>query len=67
MQTPPLILSCDDCVMSGSDACPDCVVTYLFEHDPDDAVIIEADEARALRLLARAGLTSEIRHKRLSG
>jgi hypothetical protein len=67
MTKPSLIISCDECVMAGTDACTDCVVTYLCDREPGDAVIIDADEARAVRLLASAGLTSGLRHRRLTG
>ncbi|MHB8465096.1 MAG: hypothetical protein ACYDH6_05930 [Acidimicrobiales bacterium] len=67
MTTSNLIISCDDCVMAGSDACADCIVTFLCERDPGEAVIIDADEARAVRLLSRAGLTGGLRHTRRTG
>ena len=40
----------------STDACADCLVTFLLDREPDDAVVIDAEEARALRLLERAGL-----------
>lgn len=63
----PLRISCDDCVMHGSDACADCVVTYLCTREPDDAVVVDVAEVRALRLLARGGLAPELRHTRRTG
>lgn len=57
-----LRISCDDCVMRDTDACGDCVVTFICGRDPDDAVIIDAAEARAVRMLARGGLVPELRH-----
>lgn len=57
-------ISCGDCVMQGTDACADCVVTFICERDPDEAVVIDVEEARAVRLLARAGLVPELRHER---
>ena len=56
-------ISCDDCVMQASDACEDCVVTFICGRDPDDAVIIDAAEERAVRMLARNGLVPELRHE----
>ena len=44
-------------------ACDDCVVTFLCERDPDDAVVIDVGEARALRLLADADLAPRLRHR----
>lgn len=59
-----LTISCDDCVMRHTDACADCVVTFLCNRDPDDAVVIDAQEERAVRLLADAGLVPKLRHRR---
>ncbi len=55
-------ISCDDCVMQATDACDDCVVTFICGREPDDAVIIDAAEARAVRMLARNGLVPGLRH-----
>ena len=59
-----LYISCDECVMDGTSACADCVVTFLCERDPGDAVIIDVAEVRALRLLAEGGLAPVLRHQR---
>lgn len=60
-------ISCDECVMEGSSACGDCVVTFLCDREPDDAVIIDVVEARALRLLEEGGLAPALRHRRRTG
>ena len=60
-------ISCDDCVMQGTDACSDCVVTFLCGREADDAVIIDVTEARALRLLEQGGLAPALRHRRRTG
>ncbi len=57
-------ISCDDCVMQDTPACEDCVVTFICGRQPDDAVVIDAEEERAVRLLARAGLVPDLRHRR---
>lgn len=59
-------ISCDDCAGQGTDACTDCVVTFICGREPDDAVIIDAREERAVRLLAGAGLVPGLRHQRRS-
>lgn len=59
-----LTISCDDCVMQATDACDDCIVTFLCDRDPGDAVVIDAAEARAVRLLADGGLVPRLRHER---
>jgi hypothetical protein len=62
-----LRISCDDCVARASPACEDCVVTFLCEREPGDAVVIDVVEARALRLLERGGLAPALRHRRRTG
>ena len=46
-----LTIDCDRCTLQGTDACDDCVVTFLLGRDPDDAVVIDADEARSSKKL----------------
>ena len=60
----PLTISCDDCVARHTEACADCVVTFICDREPGDALIIDADEERAVRLLAHAGLVPALRHRR---
>jgi hypothetical protein len=62
-----LTIDCDECVMQGTDTCEDCVVTFLLARDPDAAVVINAAEARAVRMLGRAGLVPRLRHQRRTG
>jgi hypothetical protein len=56
-----MTIDCDRCCLQGTDACTDCVVSFLLDRDPDDAVVIDAEEARTFRLLERAGLVPGIR------
>lgn len=58
-----LRISCDDCTMRESAACADCLVTYLCARDATDAVVLDLDEARALRRLSASGLVPEMRHR----
>ena len=58
----PLVIDCDDCIGPSIGACEDCVVTFLCERDPDDAIVIDVAEERALRLLADADLVPRLRH-----
>ena len=57
-----LIIDCDTCTRQGTTTCEDCVVTFLCERPPDQAVIVDLDEYRALRLLGEAGLVPPLRH-----
>lgn len=61
-----LTIDCDDCRFQNTDACDDCVVSFICGREPDDAVIIDAAERRAVRLLADAGLLPGLRHERRS-
>jgi hypothetical protein len=58
-----LTISCDDCCMQGTEACGTCVVTFICGREPDDAVVIDVAEERALRLLGRSGLVPPLRHR----
>ena len=62
-----LRIDCEECVMEGTDACADCVVTFLCSREPGDAVIIDVTEVRALRLLEKGGLAPALRHRRRTG
>jgi hypothetical protein len=53
--------------MRHTDACDDCVVTFICDREPGDAVVIDATEARAVRLLSQAGLVPGLRHTRRTG
>lgn len=50
--------------MRHTDVCSDCVVTFICSRDVDDAVVLDLDEARALRRLAASGLVPTVRHQR---
>ena len=60
-------IDCDDCRMQHTAACEDCVVTFVVNREPGDALVIDADEQRAVRLLADAGLLPELHHERRAG
>jgi hypothetical protein len=48
-------IECDACAMQGTDQCRDCVVSFVLERE-EGAVVVDAEEARALRELGEAGL-----------
>jgi hypothetical protein len=62
-----LTIDCDCCSLRATAACDDCVVTFLLGREPDDAVVIDADEARAMRMLERAGLVPTLRFSSRAG
>jgi hypothetical protein len=55
-------IDCDDCTMAGTFACDDCVVTFILRREPGEAIVIDAEEERALRSLQGGGLVPELRH-----
>lgn len=61
MPATTIAISCDDCSLQGTDACDDCLVTFVLGREPDDAVVIDAQEERTLRSLSRAGLVPSLR------
>lgn len=67
MITDTLTIDCDRCSLQGTVACGDCVVSFLLDREPDDAVVIDADEARAMRLLERAGLVPALLFEHRAG
>ncbi|MDQ1361763.1 MAG: hypothetical protein QOJ44_2140 [Acidimicrobiaceae bacterium] len=60
-------IDCADCVHQHTSVCDDCVVSFIVGRSSDDAVVIDADEARAVRLLEQAGLVPGSRHARKVG
>lgn len=63
----PIRIDCADCVMQHSTVCEDCVVTFICSRAPDEAVVVDVAEVRALRMLGDAGLTPRLRHRRRTG
>ena len=54
-----MLIDCETCVARHTDACSDCVVTFLCEES--GPVEVDASEARVLRLLRDEGLASDVR------
>lgn len=63
----PLTISCSDCSVRDTAACDDCVVSFICSREPDDAVIIDVAEERAMRMLARSGLIPPLQHQPATG
>ncbi len=61
MASATIAISCDDCTLRETEACDDCLVTFVLGREPDDAVVVDAEEERALRSLSRAGLVPKLR------
>jgi hypothetical protein len=60
---PVLRIDCAECVLEGTSACVDCVVTFLVGREAGTPVIVDAAEVRALGALARGGLAPVLRHQ----
>lgn len=48
-------IDCQECAHQGTGQCRDCVVSFILDRE-DGAVVVDAEEARALRSLGEAGL-----------
>ncbi len=55
-------IDCDACIMAGTEACDDCVVSYIVNRDTGSCMIMDLDEVRAVRLLADSGLAPGLRY-----
>ena len=60
--TEAMTIDCDECSLQGTEACEDCLVTFLCDTGRGTAVVIDMAEARAVRLLGDAGLVPALRH-----
>jgi hypothetical protein len=60
-------IDCRTCVMQDTSACDDCVVTFICSRSADDAVVVDVDEWKAVRLLQDAGLVPKLRHRSRAG
>lgn len=49
-------IDCGDCAMQHTTACDDCIVTALLDRPDDGAVVLDLEQARAVRALQRGGL-----------
>ena len=58
-----ILIDCDTCVARDTEACSDCMMSYLCRDDTQMAVIFDLDEMRAVRILAEAGLVPTLRHR----
>ncbi|RZS89540.1 hypothetical protein EV189_1307 [Motilibacter rhizosphaerae] len=61
-----MIVDCDTCSVRGR-GCADCVVPLLLGTAPPELEVpvdLDADERRALRVLAEGGLVPPLRHVR---
>ena len=62
----PLVIDCQTCVARLTNACTDCVVTFLCDAEDEAPVVFDESEARVLRLLHDGGLVPGSRHREAS-
>ena len=58
-----ILIDCDTCVARDTEACSDCMMSFLCRDDSQMAVVFDLDELRAVRILAEAGLVPTLRHR----
>jgi hypothetical protein len=61
-----MLIDCAECVMQDTDACADCIVTFLLDR-PCGAIVFDVEQERALRTLQDAGLAPSSRFKSRAG
>ncbi len=57
-----MVIDCAECCMRDTDACTECVVSFVVSREPGDAVVFDVAEERAVRMLVGAGLVPASRH-----
>lgn len=62
-----MTIACDECSMRFTEACSDCIVTFLCDAGAGEAMVVDASERRSLRLLQGAGLAPQLRHVPMVG
>jgi len=62
-----LLIDCDECILQDTDACADCVVSFLCGEEASQPVVVDIEAARAMRTLGDAGLAPPLRHRRRTG
>tara|TARA_B100000953_G_scaffold64878_1_gene51945 strand:- start:8473 stop:8778 length:306 start_codon:yes stop_codon:yes gene_type:complete len=72
-QAPPvdpgdsLVIDCSTCSEQYTTTCDDCVVSFLLGRRPGEALVVDLQEHRSLRILADAGLAPPLRHRQEGG
>ena len=57
-----MTIDCGTCSRQETASCAECVVTFIVEREPDEAVVIGVAEFSALRRLQSAGLVPDLLH-----
>jgi hypothetical protein len=59
----PLVIDCQTCVARLTDACSDCLVTFMYDEPVETPVVVDPSEARVLQLLTDEGLVPILRRR----
>ena len=62
-ERPHIVIDCQTCVARDTEACTDCMVSFLCRDEPQAAVVFDLAEWRAVRVLSDAGLVPTLRHR----
>lgn len=57
-----MTIDCGTCTRQHTPSCADCVVTFIVEREPEEAVVIDVAEFSALKRLQSAGLVPDLLH-----
>lgn len=60
-------VDCADCHFQGTETCEDCLVQFVLHREAGTRVVVDVEEARAIRLLTGCGLVPALRHRRRVG
>ena len=61
-----MVVDCNECSMQGTEACNDCVVSFILDRS-SGAVVFDAAEERAIRCMTGAGLLPLLRWEQKTG
>ncbi len=57
-----LVIDCATCSQRDTSTCDNCMVTFLCDREPGDAVVVDLGEFRAMWVLGESGLVPPLRH-----
>ncbi|MBA4810294.1 MAG: hypothetical protein ACJZ2H_02535 [Acidimicrobiales bacterium] len=55
-------VDCELCPFIDTEACADCLVTFICDREPRSAVVISLEEWRSMKSMTKAGLLPELRN-----
>ena len=61
-----LSIDCELCPLANTDSCDDCLVTFICDRDPKEAIIVSLDEWKSMKSMTKVGLLPELRNPVIS-